>query len=109
MNDTLDLTEQSYLRAIAVSEFPTHAFTLRTNEDGITWVVLEPGAGRADLMRVTICRLDPCVMVMIEDHEARRQFCSTVSVADAVEFVRNAADQAILTVMNAHPASTGLH
>lgn len=103
-NDTLNTTEQGYLRDVAASEFPTHDFALRANEDGINWVVLEPRFLRADLMRVTICRIAPCVMVMIEDRDARRQICSTADVAAAVAFLRNAVDQAVLAMMNAHPA-----
>ena len=104
-NDTLSAAEQTVLRDVAAAEFPTHAFAVRANADGIAWVVLEPRTIRADLMRITICRIDPCVMVMIEDSAARRQICSTADVAGAVAFVRNASDQALLAVMNAHPAS----
>src|SRR3978361_1792081 len=95
-NDTLDAGERAYLRDIAATTFPAHDFSVCANRDGINWVVLEPREVRADLMRVTICRIDPSVIVMLEDQDSRRQICSTASVADAVAFVRDATDQSVL-------------
>ncbi len=107
--DTLHGAEQRFLRAVSATEFPAHAFAIHGNDDGQVWVVLEPSSARPDLPRFTICRIDPCVLVMVEDHGARRQFCSTSNVEDAVAFVRHATGQAVLAVMNAHPASPVLH
>ena len=102
--DTLDTTDQGLIREAAAG-FPTHAFSVRSNEDGINWVVLEPSRRGPAMLRFTICRVDPCFMVMAEDAAACRQFCTASSVEDALGFVRLLSDQAMLAVMNAHPAS----
>ena len=102
--DTIGLRERESLREAAGDAFPSHRFGVHSNEDGISWVVLEPSAVRAHLLRFTICRIAPSLMVMVEDAAGRRQIRSTGSVGDAMAFAREAADQAILATMNAHPA-----
>ena len=102
--DTMVRHECTSLRAWAAQEFSSHDFVVRANAEGLTWVVLEPPAPRTDLLRFTICRIAPCVMVMVENGDEAAQFCSTGDVEAAMAFVRNAADQAVLTAMNAHPA-----
>jgi hypothetical protein len=94
-NDTLDATEQAYLTRIAKAEFPRHRFALRRNDDGITWVLLTPWGVDAALPKVTICRVDPCILVMLEDQHARRQFRSLVNVEAAVEYIHAMSDEAL--------------
>lgn len=102
--DTMVRHECTSLRAWAAEEFSSHDFLVRANAEGLTWVVLEPPTPRADLLRFTICRVAPCIMVMVENGADERQFCSANDVAGAMAFVRNAADEAMLAAMNAHPA-----
>jgi hypothetical protein len=102
--DTIEASERESLRAAAGDAFPSHRFGVHANADGISWIVLEPSATRADLLRFTICRIAPCLMVMAEDASGRRQICSTDGVGNAMAFARQATDQAVLAAMNAHPA-----
>ena len=102
--DTIELGERESLRAAAGDAFPSHRFGVHANAEGISWIVLEPSAIRADLLRFTICRIAPCLMVMVEDSAGRRQICSADGVGDAMAFARQATDQAILAAANAHPA-----
>lgn len=102
--DTIGAIERERLREAAGDAFPAHRFGVHANTDGISWVVLEPSTIRADLLRFTICRIAPCLMVMVEDAVGRRQICSTDGVGEAMAFARLATDQAILAAANAHPA-----
>ena len=106
--DTLHPGEQIFLREIAEKEFHAYDFAVRSNDEGQSWVVLAPRSIRLDLQRFTICRIDPCVMVMSEDHEARRQFCSATCVEDAVGYIRLVNDQLQKTLMDARPLSAVL-
>jgi hypothetical protein len=103
--DTLHASEASFLQHAAASEFPAYACAVHSNGSGMSWVVLDPSFASPALLKFTICRIDPCVMVMVEDRDARREFCSTSSVEDAVAFMRHSMDQAMLAVVNTHPAS----
>ena len=102
--DTIGLGERESLRVAANEAFPAHRFGVHANADGISWIVLEPSAIRPDQLRFTICRIAPCLMVMVEDASGRRQIRGTDGVGDAMAFARQATDQAILAAMNAHPA-----
>ncbi len=102
--DTIGARERESLRMAAGDAFPSHRFGVYANADGISWIVLEPSTVRADLLRFTICRIAPCLMVMVEDATGRRQICSTDGVGNAMAFARQATDQAILAAVNAHPA-----
>ena len=102
--NTMATHECAALKVWAEEDFASHDFEVRTNADGVTWVVLEPPLARNDLLRFTICRITPCIMVMVEDADARRQFCSSGDVEGAMAFVRNMADRTILAAANAHPA-----
>jgi hypothetical protein len=87
--DTLERHEQVYIGTIAARDFPAHDFDLRRNADGITWAVLNPRGSAPTLLRFTICRIDPVIMVMIEDAHARRQFRSVATIEDAAAFLRD--------------------
>jgi hypothetical protein len=89
--DTLRDGDTTLIMNSAGRDLPAHAFSLRRNGDGVTWVVLDPHDPTH--LRFTICRVDPCVMVMIEDPFARRQFRSVATVEDAMSFVRHAIEQ----------------
>ena len=106
--DTMMTRECASLREWAAEEFATHGFEVRANADGVFWVVLEPPVTRTDLLRFTICRITPCIVVMVEDAKARRQFCSTGNVAKAMAFVRDVADKTVLAEANAHSAHRAL-
>jgi hypothetical protein len=106
--DSLTDSEQLCLRQTAANEWPSYQFRVEINREGLRWVVLEPLRMTTANPRFTICRVHPCIMVLIEDEDARRQFCSASNVADAIGFIRLAADQALLAAMNAHPAHTHL-
>ena len=75
--DTMAKRECAALGEWAAEEFACHSFEVRTNTDGVAWVVLEPPSTRIELLRFTICRIVPCILVMVEDADARRQFCSS--------------------------------
>ena len=102
--DTIRPGEREHLRMAASEHFPTHSFDVHDNGEGLIWIVLDPPLRRADLLRFTICRISPCVMVMVEDGEARRQFCSANDAIDAMAVARRAADHALLatTTHEAH-------
>ena len=102
--DTIGAGERESLRRAAGDAFPAHRFGVHANSEGISWIVLEPSESRADLLRFTICRIAPCLIVMVEDASGRRQICSTDGVGNAMAFARQATDQAVLAAMNAHPA-----
>ncbi len=102
--DTIGAEEREGLRAAAGVAFPAHRFGVHANADGICWIVLEPSTIRDDLLRFTICRIAPCLMVLVEDTSGRRQICSTDGVDNAMAFARQATDQAVLAALNAHPA-----
>lgn len=103
--DTIDFAERERLRVAAEDAFPAHGFEVQANDEGMIWVVLEPLTRGADLLRFTICRIAPCLLVLAEDHLGRRQICSAQGVADAIAFARNATDQATLAAAeNARPA-----
>lgn len=94
--DTLDANEQAFLTRIAKAQFPRHRLALRRGDDDITWALLTPWGVDTSLPKVTICRIAPCIMVMLEDRYARRQFRSVATVEEAVEFVLAISDQALL-------------
>lgn len=102
--DTMAERECASIRVAAADHFPDHVFGIKANEDGQQWVVLEPNPVRSELLRFTICRISPCVMVMAEDATGRRQICSTATVDEAMAYARNTADAALLARANAHPA-----
>ena len=102
--DTLRSQEQSFLRSAAAAQFPNHSFSIRHGEDGLAWAVIAPRLSQRCAICFTICRIDPCLMVMVEDREARRQFRSAANVEDAMAFVQMASEQAILSSTQAHPA-----
>lgn len=108
-HDTLDALEQAFLTRIAEAEFPTHRFALRSNDDGITWALLTPEAIVGTLPTVTICRIDPCIMVMLEDRYARRQFRSLASVEEAIDFVHAMSEQALLSAAGLRDQEPALH
>lgn len=101
--DTLHGDEQVFLRRHAPDAAPTHRFLLETSRDGVVWAVLEPDPAIAGLPKFTIGRVAPSVIVMVEDAEARRQFCSTPSVEEAMRFVQAVTHEAF-AARNLHAA-----
>jgi hypothetical protein len=97
--------EQAFLIDAVAERFPMHDFAIRETDDGMVWAVLEPMESDPFGMRFTICRIDPSVIVMIEDRHANRHFCATSNVKDAMDFVRHAIDQVNLAAMNAQPVN----
>jgi hypothetical protein len=87
LDDTLETAEQDLIAGRCRDALPSHDFALHSNTDGITWAVLTPPAITPELLRFTICRVTPAVMVMIEDEAARRQIRGLASVEAAVDFV----------------------
>ena len=87
LGDTLGAADQALIVSRCGQALPSHALGLHSNDDGITWAVLTPPAITPELLRFTICRIAPAVMVMIEDQDARRQFRGLADVEAAVDFV----------------------
>ena len=102
--DTLGLREQILLRTAAAEGMPNHSFFICQGEGDLAWAVMAPLSSDDAALRFTICRIDPGVMVLVEDRNARRQFCSVANVEDAMAFIQIASEQAILASMHAHPA-----
>ena len=95
-NDTLGGTERALIAEAAEADLPDHRVAFEANEDGIIWAVLTPSA--PDLLRVTICRIDPCVVVLIEDADQRRQIRGLADMVEALAFVRRACGQALSAI-----------
>ena len=95
MGDTLGMSELALIRDVAASEFGAHEVSLHRNEDGVAWMVLNPRARTDALLRFTICRIDPAVMVLVEDCDKRRRICSVPDVAAALDLVRCVSGQAL--------------
>ena len=89
--DTLSEMEQMTICDIARG-FPAHEFSLRHNESGITWAVLSPRGPH--LPRVTICRIDPCLIVMVESDRHLRSFRSVPTIDAAADALRAVVDEA---------------
>lgn len=83
--DTLREDETALIADIAGRACPAHDFALRSTDDGIAWAVLAPRD--PDQLRFTICRIDPCLIVLIEDAYERRQVRALGTMEDVVEFV----------------------
>ena len=47
--DTIEPGEQERLRAAATRQLPGHRFDVRANDDGMTWIVLEPATPKPRL------------------------------------------------------------
>ena len=94
-NDTLLGSDRATIADVASRDFPAHDVAFECNADGMTWAVFSPRARQAALPRVTICRIAPCVMVLIEDAQARRQIRGLANVEDALDFGRLACDHAL--------------
>lgn len=103
-SDTLQDEEQAKLRQAAQSHLPTYEFTLHSNDDAITWAVLEPPPSGLRMPKFTVCRIDPCIMVMVEGHGIDRRFSSMANVEDAITFASHAAHSAVLALHNVHAA-----
>lgn len=101
-SDTLQGSDQSFLRDASASRLPAYDFSLHSNTDDITWAVLEPQKQGIEMPRFTICRIDPCVMVMVENQTDQRRFCSTLSVEEAMAFACHTAEAAVAAFMNVH-------
>lgn len=101
--DTIAAPDCSALHGFTRESLPGHSFSVRKNAEGIAWVVLEPPASSALYRRFTICRIAPCVMVMIEDEDGRRQICSAFDVEGAIACIRNALDTAVMAVAGVQP------
>ena len=85
MSDTLHPAEQTFLQEAARMHLPAYGAEVCTNHD-IAWVVLEDASSR-EMPRFTICRIDPSVMVMVQNCAQGRRFESMTSVEDAFTFV----------------------
>ena len=109
LNDTLRVEDQDVIARRCHRELPAHALSLHRNDDGVTWAVLAPPPITPELLRFTICRVAPSVMVMIEDEEARRQFRGLASIEEAVDFVCVAAAEAMQSLAGVHAGNRSLH
>ena len=107
--DTLVRAEQDLIAGRLSKDLPTHALALHRNEEGMTWAVLTPPAITPELLRFTICRIAPSVMVMIEDEAARRQFRGLASVEEAIDFVCLAAAEAMQALAGGTDGGRSLH
>ena len=100
--DTLDGTEQAFLQAATLRHLPGYGAQAHVNEDFIAWTVLAPDV--PTMPRFTICRIDPSLIVMVEDATSWRRFSSAASLDDAVAFVRRTVSEAAGALRNVHAA-----
>ena len=85
--DTFKPAEMSFLRDATAQRLPGYR-SLARDSGHIAWMVLEPETFGA-LPRFTICGMDPCMVVQIEEAEARR-FISVASLDDALVIAQRA-------------------
>lgn len=85
--DTFRPQDLTYLREATHRRMPGYRPAAREN-GRIAWMVLEPDAP-GPLPRFTICRIDPCIMVQIEEADERR-FVSVASLDDAIVIAERA-------------------
>lgn len=104
--DTIGPREQEQLRMAATAGLPTHRFDVRANAEGTSWIVLEPPTARDHALRFTICRITPCVILMVEAASGRRHFQSFADIDGVVAFARSATDMTALA--GAHNGPAGL-
>ncbi len=109
LGDTLQVEDQDVIASRCQHDLPAHALALHRNDDGITWAVLTPPAITPELLRFTICRVAPSIMVMIEDEAARRQFRGLASVEEAIDFVCTMAAEAMQALVGIHAVSRMVH
>ena len=102
LGDTLGAAEQDLIAHRCQDALPSHACALHSNDSGVTWVVLTPPAITPELLRFTICRIAPAVVVMIEDEAARRQFRGLATVDAAVDFVCEVVAEATQAMADPH-------
>ena len=91
--DTLDRSEQLLIASVAECDLPDHQCAVQSNEEGMAWAVLKPKSPFGGLC-FTICRISPCIVVLIEDDHARRQIRSLASLEEALAFVRSVCQEA---------------
>ena len=99
-SDSFRAAEVPLLSKAASTKLPDYDLRWHRNEDAMTWAVLTPPS--SSLPRFTICRIDPCIVVMVEDATDRRRFSSASDIEGAVAFIRQTAEQARLAVHNIH-------
>ena len=109
LDDTLGLADQDLIAHRCRDALPSHQFALHSNTDGITWAVLTPPTITPELLRFTICRISPAVMVMIEDEAARRQIRGLASVDAAVDFVCEVVAEARQAMARGEDGARTLH
>ena len=109
LDDTLGTAEQDLIAQRCQLALPSHALALHSNDYGVTWAVLTPPAITPELLRFTICRVSPAVMVMIEDAAARRQFRGLATVDAAVDFVCEIVAEATSAMAAPQDAGRTLH
>ena len=109
LDDTLGASEQDLIASRCHHALPAHALALHSNDEGVTWAVLTPPAITPELLRFTICRLSPSVMVMIEDAAARRQFRGLATVEAAVDFICEMAAEAMQSLAGVQMGSRAVH
>ena len=109
LDDTLGAAEQDLIASRCHHALPAHALALHSNDEGVTWVVLTPPTITPELLRFTICRIAPSVMVMIEDAAARRQFRGLATVEAAIDYVCEMAAEAMHTLPGVHEGSSTVH
>ena len=100
LSDTLHRFELDDLREAGRRCLPGYVFSVHAN-DAISWVVLSPPDPRR-LPRFTICRIAPCIMVMVEADGEPRRFASTPDVEGAIGFAGHVVEQTVLALHNIH-------
>ena len=108
-SDTLAVSEQTYLEEAARRCLPAYEFSLHANVDAMIWAVLSPSTEALRMPRFTICRINPCVIVMFESHRTQRSFASLANVEDAMVFACQAAQRTLLAFNNVHSEPAMAH
>ncbi len=82
--DSLCPEDRASLTEAVRLSMPAYRLSWHANAEAMVWAVLDRQGGAPTQPRFTICRLDCCLVMMIEAGTAARQFCSAASMADVV-------------------------
>ena len=82
--DSLGPNDRASLIEAVRHTLPSYRLSWHANADAMVWAVLDQQDAAPWQPRFTICRLDHCLVMMVEAGTAARQFCSAATIDDAV-------------------------
>ena len=82
--DSLGSEDRASLTEAVRQTLPSYRLSWHANSDAMVWAVLDRQDADLSQPRFTICRLDRCLVMMIELGAGARQFCSAATMGDAL-------------------------